>query len=154
VLEVKATVEAVDYKKRIVTLRGAKGSTITLRADKAVRNFDQLKKGDVVLTDYVESIAIYMRAAGAPPSAAETRLVSVAPKGAKVGVLLAETFQLLAVIEAIDAKARQVTLKEPDGSRLLVPVDKSFRNLERFRKGEEVALRITEAIAIKVEKSK
>jgi hypothetical protein len=154
VLEVKATVESIDPKKRILTLRGTQGSTITLRADKAVTHFDHLKKGDVVLADFVESIAIFMRAVSAAPNAAEARLVSVAPKGAKIGVLLAETFQLTAVVESIDFKARQVTLKEPNGNRRLVPVDKGFKNLERFRKGEEVALRMTEAIAIKVEKRK
>ena len=154
VLEVTATVEAVDHPKRTLTLRGARGSTLTLRADKSVRNFDQLKKGDVVLADFVESIAIHMRAVSAPPSAAEARLVSVAPKGAKTGVLLAETFQLTAVVESIDAKARQVTAKEANGGRLLVRVDKGFKNLDRFKKGEAVVLRITEAIAIKVEKRK
>lgn len=154
VLEVTATVEAVDHPKRILTLRGARGSTLTLRADKSVRNFDQLKKGDRVLADFVESIAIHMRAASAPPSGAEARLVSVAPKGSKAGVLLAETFQLTAVVESIDAKERQVTVKEASGSRLLVPVDKGFKHLDRFKKGEVIALRITEAIAIKVEKRK
>lgn len=154
VLEVTATVEAVDHPKRILTLRGTKGNTLILRADKAVRNFDQLKKGDVVLAGFVESIAIHMRAIGAPPSAAEARLVSVAPKGAKTGVLLAETFQLTAVVESIDAKARLVTVKEANGSRLLVPVDKGFKHLDRFKKGETIALRITEAIAVKVEKRK
>jgi len=154
VLEVKATVEAVDYKKRIMTLRGTQGSAITLRADKTVRNLEQLKKGDVVLSDFVESVAIFIRAAKAPQSAAEARLVTIAPKGAKVGVLLAETFALTALIEAIDSKAYQVTVKEPNGGRRIFPVDKSFKNLDRFRKGEEVVLRVTEAIAINVEKRK
>lgn len=154
VLEVKATVEAVDHKKRIMTLKGTQGSTIALRVDKAVRIFDQLKKGDVVLADFVESVVIFIRAVSAPPSAAEARLVSVAPKGAKIGVLLAEAFALNGSIEAIDSKLHQVTVKEPNGVRRIFPVDKSFKNLDRFRKGEEVVLRVTEAIAINVEKRK
>ena len=154
VLEVKATLEAIDYKKRTMTLKGIQGRAVTLKADKAVRNFEQLKKGDMVLADFVESVAISIRSARSPQSAGAARLVSVAPKGAKTGVLLAETFALSAVIESIDPKSRQVTLKEPHGGFRIVPVDKSLKNIERFKKGEEVVLRVTEPIAIKVERRK
>jgi len=154
VLEVKATLESIDPKRRLITLKSMPDRILVLKADKAVRNFDQLKKGEAVLVDFVESVAIFIRAAKAPQSPAEARMVSVAPKGAKVGVLLAETFELSAVLESIDVKARQVTVKEPGGSRRIVVVDKSFKNLERFRRGEEVVLRVTEAIAINVEKRK
>jgi hypothetical protein len=154
VLEVKATLDAIDHKKRTITLKGIQGKAVTLRADKAVRNFEQLKKGDMVLVDFVESVAISIRSARAPQSPGEARLVSVAPKGAKVGVLLSETFVLSAVIESVDPKARQVTLKEPNGGYRMVPVDKSMKNIERFKKGEDVVLRVTEPIAIRVERRK
>lgn len=154
VLEVKAALAGIDYQKRTMTLKGLQGRLMTLKADKAVRNFEQLKKGDVVLVDFVESIAISMRDVKAPPSAAEARLVSVAPKGAKTGVLLAETYALTAVVELVDAKARQVTVQEPNGGLRIVPVDRSFKNIDRFRKGEKVVLRVTEPIAIKVERRK
>lgn len=154
VLEVKATLEAIDYTKRSMTLKGIQEKAITLKADKAVRNFEQLKKGDLVLVGFVESVAISIRSARAPQSGAEARLVSVAPKGAKTGVLLAETFVLSAVVESVDSKAHQVTLREPNGGFRMVPVDKSMKNIERFKKGEGVVLRVTEPIAIKVEKRK
>jgi hypothetical protein len=154
VLEVKATIEAIDSKKRVLTLRGTQGRAITLRADRAVKNFEQLKKGDGILVDFVESVAIFIRPAKAPQSSAEARLVTIAPKGAKIGALLAETFALTAIVESLDIKARQMTVKEPHGDRWILPVDKSFKNLDRFRKGEEVVLRVTEAIAINVEKRK
>lgn len=154
VLEVKAVLEAIDHKTRTVTLKDNKGTAITLKADKAVKNFDHLKKGDVVLTDFVESIAIFIRKATAPQSAAEVRLVSVAPKGSNRGVLLAETAQVAGAVESIDLKARLVTLKEPHRSARVVAVDKGFKNLERIKKGDEVVLRVTEAIAIKIEKRK
>lgn len=154
VLEVKAALAGIDYSKRTMTLKGLQGRLMTLKADKAVRNFEQLKKGDVILVEFVESIAIFMRDAKAPPSAAEARLVSVAPKGAKTGVLLAETYALTAVVELVDAKARQVTVQEPNGGLRIFPVDRSLKNIGRFRKGEEVVLRVTEPIAIKVERRK
>jgi hypothetical protein len=154
VLEVKAVLESIDYKKRTTTLKDNKGRAITLKADKAVKNFDQLKKGDVVLADFVEPIAIFIRKANAPQNAAEARLVSVAPKGSHRGVLLAEAFQVAAAVESIDIKARLITLKEPNRSVRVVAVDKGFKNLEGIKKGDEVVLRVTEAIAIKIEKRK
>jgi hypothetical protein len=154
VLEVKALLEAIDYKKRTVTLKGAQGRTITLKADKAVKNFEQLKKSEPVLVEFVESAAISIRKANARPGAAEVRLVSVAPKGANRAVLLAETFQLTAIVEAIDYKGRLLTVKEPNRSIRIIPVDKSIKQLESIKKGEEVVLRVTEPIAIKIEKRK
>jgi hypothetical protein len=154
VLEVKAVLQAIDVKKRAVTLKDHKGRTFTLKADKAVKNFDQLKKGDVVLADFVESMAISLRKANAPQSAAEARLVSVAPRGAKPGVLLAETVQVTGAVESIDLKARLVTLKEPHRSVHVVAADKGFKNLGGIKKGDMVVLRVTEAIAIKIEKRK
>lgn len=154
VLEVKAAIEAIDHKKDTLTLKGMQGRAITLKADKTVRNFDQLKKGDGVLVDFVESIAVFIRKAGAPQNAAEARLISVAPKGAKTGVLLAETFPVRAVVESIDPKGRQVALKEPNGSVRVVPVDRSFKHLDGVKTGDDVVVRITEAIAIKIEKRK
>jgi len=154
VLEVKAVLESIDYKKRTTTLKDNKGRAINLKADKAVKNFDQLKKGDVVLADFVEPIAIFIRKANAPQNAAEARLVSVAPKGSHRGVLLAEAFQVAAAVESIDIKARLITLKEPNRSVRVVAVDKGFKNLEGIKKGDEVVLRVTEAIAIKIEKRK
>lgn len=154
VLEVKAVVQAIDVKKRAVALKDNKGRTFTLKADKAVKNLDQLKKGDVVLADFVESMAISLRKASAPQSAAEARLVSVAPRGAKPGVLLAETVQVTGAVESIDLKARLVTLKEPHRSVQIVAIDKSSKNHSGIKKGDEVVLRVTEAIAIKIEKRK
>ena len=106
------------------------------------------------MVEFVESAAISIRKANARQSAAEVRLVSVAPKGANRGVLLAETFQLTAVVESIDYKGRLLTVKEPNRSIRIIPVDKSIKQLESIKKGEEVVLRVTEPIAIKIEKRK
>jgi hypothetical protein len=47
-----------------------------------------------------------------------------------------------------------VTLKEADGRTRTFPVDKSFKHLDRLSQGETVVARVTEAIAIKLEKRK
>lgn len=154
VLEVKAMVEFLDYKKRTLTLKTLQGRIIALKADKAVKNFEQLRKGDSVLAEFVDSVAVAIRRASTRPKAADVRLVSVAPKGAHRSILLAETFQLTGIAEAVDYKGRVLTLKEPNRNIRIVAVDKSIKYLDSVKKGEDIVLRVTEPIAIKIEKRK
>ena len=41
-----ATVEGIDYDKRTVTLRVPQQKTVTLKVDKDVKRFNEVKKGD------------------------------------------------------------------------------------------------------------
>jgi hypothetical protein len=154
VLEMRAVVESIDTGKRILALKNPQGRSFSLKADKAVKNFQNLKRGDRVRVDFIESIAVSVRRSGAPPQAVETRLVSVAPKGAKPAILLAETIQLPARVEAVDPKAHTLAIREPNGGRKSVTVDRSFKKLNEIRKGDDVILRLTEALAIRIEKTK
>jgi hypothetical protein len=154
VLEFKAMLEATDPKKRTVTLKGAQARAVTLKADKSVKNFEQLRKGEAVLVEFVESTAVSIRKANARQGNTEVRLVSIAPKGAHRAVLLAETFQLSGTVEAVDYHGRLLTIKEPNRNIRLIPVDKSIKQLGSIRKGNEVVLRVTEPIAISIEKRK
>jgi hypothetical protein len=154
VLEMRAVVESIDSAKRIVRLKNPQGRSFSFKADKVVKNFQNLKRGDRVRVDCIESIAVLVRRADAPPNALEPRLVSVAPKGAKPAVLLVETIQMPAKVEAVDLKAHTLAILDPDGGRKTVTVDRSFKRLGEVRKGDDVVLRLTEALAIRIEKTK
>ncbi|MCU0539426.1 MAG: hypothetical protein MUF46_06005 [Desulfobacterales bacterium] len=154
VLEMRAVVEAIDPAKRIVSLKGPQGRSFTLKADKAVANLNQIRKGDSVRVDFVESIVVMMSPADAPANAAGGRLVSVAPKGSKPAVLLAETLPVRAVVQSVDPKAHTISLKEAGGGLKTVPVDRGFKRLQEFRPGDRVMVRLTEALALKIEKRK
>jgi hypothetical protein len=145
-----ATVEAIDLAKRLVTLKGPEGNLVTFKAGEAVRNLDQVKVGDKVVAVYLESVAVFVRRAGDPPSAGETDMVGVAPKGAKPGVLMVQTNEVSAKVEAIDLKARTITLMGPEGKTMKVKVDKSVKGINKLKKGDDIVLRVTEALAITV----
>jgi hypothetical protein len=147
-----ATVDAVDTAKRKVTLKFADGKTQTYKLGPEVRNFDQIKVGDQVKTTYAESIAVFVRKSNEKPSADEVQTIQLAPKGAKPGVLMTDTFEVTAAVEAIDYKKRTVTLKGPEGNLKTVPVDKGVKNFKNVKVGDEVVMKITEAMAIYVEK--
>jgi hypothetical protein len=56
--ELTATVEAIDYAKRTVTLKGPEGNTVTLKVDESAKDFKNVKKGDQVVARFTEAVAI------------------------------------------------------------------------------------------------
>ena len=154
VVETMGVVEAVDYAKRTLRLKIPREGILDLKVDREVKNLEHVKKGDPVKATYTEPMAVFMRKADAPSSPAESRLVSVVPKGGRPAVLLAETVQMAAVVEAVDAKTRKLTLKVAGGRIRVLRVDNGLKHLDGIKKGDAVVIRMIEAIAIKVEKRK
>jgi len=150
--EMTATVDAIDAANRTVTLKGPEGQTRTLKAGPEVRNFDQIKVGDLVKATFLEELAVFVKKSDAPPSAEETTTVTLAPKGAKPGVVVTDTKVVTAKIESVNKKKRTVTLKGPDGKKKTLKVGKNVANFHEVKKGDEVYIRFTEALAILVEK--
>jgi len=147
----KATVDAIDYDKRTVTLKGPEGKTLTLKVDKNAKNFDQVKTGDQVTAEYYESIAVFVTKAGDQPSAAGLDTVQVAPPGQKPAAMVVNTAELTAKVEAIDYKKRTLTLKGPEGNTKTVKIDKSVKKFKNIQQGDDVVVRLTEAVAISVQ---
>ena len=54
---VTATVQAIDYNTREVTLKGSLGNVVTFTVDKRVARLNEIKVGDEVTADYYVSIA-------------------------------------------------------------------------------------------------
>jgi hypothetical protein len=151
VAKASAAVESVDAAKRTVTLKMPDGAMKTLTCGPEVRNFDQIKAGDTVNLTFVDQIAAYVRKADAPPLAEEGAMVALAPKGAKPGVLMAETAEVKVKIEAVDLKKHTVTFANPDGSMKTVKVGKKAKAaLKDLKKGDDVVLRLTQALLIDV----
>ena len=152
VVKITATVEKVDVATRMVTLKGPKGNLMTFRAGEAVKNLDQVKVGDKVNAQYLESVAVFVRKSGEPPMAGEVDAVSVAPKGAKPGVVMVQTDQVTAKVKAVDVKKRTIALTGPEGKTKTFKVDPSVKRLNEIKKGDDITLRVTQALAIEVVK--
>jgi hypothetical protein len=151
VAKASAAVESVDAAKRTVTLKMPDGAMKTLKCGPEVRNFDQIKAGDTVNLTFVDEVAAYVRKADAPPLAEEGAMVALAPKGAKPGVLMAETAELKVKVEAVDLKKHTVTFANPDGSMKTVKVGKKAKAaLKELKKGDDIVLRLTQALMINV----
>jgi hypothetical protein len=146
-----AKVTAVDPAKRTVTLVNPDGITNSYELGNKVRNFDQIKVGDEVKATLLEAVAVAVSKSNAPPDASGRDLVAVAPKGAMPGVIMAKTRQISAKIVSVDPQARTVTVEGPAGGTPTMRVGPKV-NLDELQKGDDVTLRVTDALALRVEK--
>lgn len=153
VISATAKVTAIDAAKRTVTLE-MDGKSKTITCGPEVRNFAQIKVGDQVKATFVEALAVYIQKAGAPAGGNEVETVTLAPKGAKPGMLVTKSVVLKAKIDAIDAKNRTVTVTGPEGNTKTFKVAKSVKGFKDLQKGDDVVVRFTEALAIVVEAPK
>ena len=153
VVTVTAAVQAIDVKKRTVTLKGSDGETQTVKVSDDVRNLDQVKKGDLVTAAFYESIAYEVKKKGtAEPGIDAAADAERAPVGAKPGAVGGAAVSVTATITGIDKKTSTVTLKGPEGNTVKVKVKDPSR-LENVKIGDLVEITYTEAVAISVEKA-
>ena len=82
-----ATVEAIDYSARHVTLKNEKGETDMFVVDPAVKRFDSLKVGDKVKLTYYESLVFQVIKPGQKSSGASDEAALTRAKGAVPGAL-------------------------------------------------------------------
>jgi hypothetical protein len=62
--EMTAKVEAIDYAKRTVTLKGPKGNVVTLAVDKRVKRFKAVKVGDDLVLRVTNAMLIDVQTPG------------------------------------------------------------------------------------------
>ena len=149
--KITATVEAIDQKTREVTLKGPKGGVVTFVAGPEVKNLAQVKKGDELVVEYAQALAIDLKKS--TKTAASRTIVEgakTAQPGQKPGVVAARQINVTAKIEAIDTKTNIVTLKGVEHTVDLKV--KNPDNLKGFKVGDFVDAVYAEAIAINVQK--
>lgn len=144
----EAIVESVNKETREIRVVDADGKMHKFVAGDMVANFDQIEPRDRIVTEYLESVAVFVAPAGAP-ALGDMGLVEVAPIGEKPGVAIADTFMIAATIDAIDVSERIVALRGDDGFQNAFRVADDV-DMDTFKVGDEVRMRVTEAVAISV----
>jgi hypothetical protein len=144
----EAIVESVNKETREIRVIDADGKMHKFVAGDMVANFDQIEPRDRIVTEYLESVAVFVAPAGTP-ALGDLGLVEVAPIGEKPGVAIADTFMVAATIDSIDPEERIVALRGDDGFQTAIRVADDV-DMDTFKVGDEVRMRVTEAIAISV----
>jgi hypothetical protein len=145
------TVKVVDYNSRTVTLESPNGTTETYHASPYMVNFDQIRVGDKVRATVTEALAVSVRKADTLPNVDDSLAVALAPKGAKPGMFVTNTDEATSKITDVNRTARTITLAELAGGPKTLKLGPDV-NVSDFKKGDDVVVRYTDALALYVEK--
>ena len=147
-----ATVDSIDHKTRVATLKTKDGRLVSVKIDPSVKNLNQVVKGDTVAFDYVESVEFEVRKPTQEEIALageELDVAARAAKGEKPGALVATARIDILVVESINKKKELITLRGPQG---FVTVKSKYpQNLKLIKEGDTVVVRSSELLAAHVE---
>jgi len=151
--DLTATVVAIDPANRTVTLKRANGEVSEIAVGDQVRNFNQIKVGDIVRAHYTQGLALELKP-GAPADAGPPKVENIvsppAPAGAKPGGAVARKITATADVITVDAAKGVVTLRGPEGKEVDLNVQDPAQ-LKNIKTGDHVRVTYIEALAISVE---
>jgi hypothetical protein len=147
-----AKVIEIHYVNRTLVLEGEKGEIIKLDVNEETTNFSNIQTEDLVTVEYIESIALFATEKGLVGKDGVTGAVAIAAEGEMPGGVVTETVKISASVEAIDYDTRTITLKSPEGTKVL-QVDESAKRFKNVVKGDEVHFVYSKAVAISVKKA-
>ena len=154
VVELTATIEAVDLDQRRVTLLGTDGGRRIVVLGNEVRNLDQIEVGDQVTVRYQEAVAAELKEPGEPSQVGQVTASAVqAPLGAKPETQVSRQITTTVQIQNIDPDGPTVSFTGANGVLRMISVkDPDMQAFARTLKpGDEVDITYTEAIAVSVE---
>jgi hypothetical protein len=140
----------IEPESRLVTLRHGSGDTLQVVCGPEVRNFDQLRVGDNVTTEYKEDLSIRIDPNGSFTETTETSSTRAA-KGATPHAQFWEKNEVSARISAIDKVKGTATIETKKGEKFTVIPD-SPENLDKVQVGNFVVVTQTINRAISVSK--
>lgn len=139
----------IDKASRAITLKDENGVEWVFVAGPEVRNFDQLKRGDLVIMEYQAGFAIALEPKGSGLKARVSEIdAERAKKGDKPGAKVTKSTYAAAEVTAVDTKHRMVTLQGVRGSLILGVGDGV--DLSNIKVGQEVEALYTESFAVSV----
>jgi len=144
-----ATIVAIEPETRMVTLKDKRGRIVEVEVGEEARNFDQLKVGDVVTTEYREAMSLSLAKTTGPLSATQRVIEKRSEPGSKPGGTVGREITVMADVISVNATAKTVTLKGPHGNTVDVIVEDP-EQLKHIHRGDQVEVVYTEALAISV----
>ena len=151
-MTISAVVEAINHETRVVTVRKPDGEALTFTASEEARNLPQVKVGDVLVAEYVESVSIeVMPDDGLGTDAAEAVAMGRTEEGEMPGFAAMDSQIVVAKVVDINLELNTFKLAGPDGV-VEEFVARNPDNLRRAEVGDLVVITTTEAFAITVER--
>jgi len=154
VIQLQGKVTSIDKAKRVVVVTGPQGNHINFNCGEEVRNFDQIRVGDLVTLTYAQALALELRkvANNGIRERVESEQVVRAKPGEKPGAAVEKTVQVTANVVAVNPKAQTVTLRGVKRTVELAVNDPA--QLKDIKVGDQVEAKYVEAVALEVTAAK
>lgn len=146
-----AVIVDIDKESRAVTIEHSHRLT-TVYVSPQVTRFSELEVGDIVKTEYTESVALHVQAHDGSARLQSSGDLDTSTKGG--GISASEKTEIIADILAIDNENNTVTVKGPQGSEMILPVEQHPEYLDKISVGDQVVVTYTKKVAISIEEQK
>ena len=149
-LQLQGKIKSVDKKRRSVVIVGPNGNELQMNLSDEVRNFDQIRVGDLVTLTMMQAVALELRKVannGVRERIERDNTVAAKP-GEKPGVMVERSVQVVANVVAINPKAQTVTLRGAKRTLELAVSDPAM--LQNVKVGDQDEGVYREAVALTV----
>jgi Cu/Ag efflux protein CusF len=149
-IQIQGKVKSINKKTREVTLVGPQGNQMVIPAGEDVKNFDQIRVGDLVTLTYVQALVLELKTVqnnGIRERVESENKVAAKP-GEKPAGMIEKTTRIVANVVAVNPKAQTVTLRGP--KRTVEVAVKDPAMLKEIKVGNQVEATFIEAVALVV----
>ena len=149
-IQIQGKVKSINKKTREVTLVGPQGNQMVIPAGEEVKNFDQIRIGDLVTLTYVQALVVELKAVennGIRERVESVNTVAAKP-GEKPAGMIEKTVRVVANVVAVNPKAQTVTLRGAKRTVELAVKDPAM--LKNVKIGNQVEATYIEAVALVV----
>jgi Cu/Ag efflux protein CusF len=149
-IQIQGKVKSINKKTREVTLVGPQGNQLVIPAGEDVKNFDQIRIGDLVTLTYVQALVVELKAVennGIRERVESVNTVAAKP-GEKPAGMIEKTVRVVANVVAVNPKAQTVTLRGAKRTVELAVKDPAL--LKNVKIGNQVEATYIEAVALVV----
>jgi len=149
-VQIQGKVKSIDKKARSVVVVGEQGKEVTIKVGEDARNFNQLRKGDIVTLTYAQALVLELqKVSGKVVSERVESEQSVRTKlGEKPGGIVQRSIRVVAEVVAVDLKENTVKLRGPKQT-----VEMAVNNpaqLKEIKVGDQIEAVYLEAVGLEV----
>ena len=146
-----ATIKSIDPTTRHVVLTASSGENFTLKAPKAMHNFDSLKVGDKVTARYSASVEYALSPGNKLPPDTQTVIAGRAAKGELPSGVLANHIVVTGAVLGIDMEKHTLKMVSPQGGEVhIIEVKEAAGRaaMAKLKVGDYITAYITEGLLL------
>lgn len=154
VIQLQGKVTSIDKTNRVVVVTGPHGNKVNFNCGEEVRNFDQIRVGDLVTLSHTQALVLELRKVannGLRERIESTQAVRT-KLGDKPGAAVEKTVRVIANVVAVNPRAQTMTLRGVERTVELAVNDPA--QFKEIKVGDQVEATYVEAIALEVTAAK